>query len=164
MRIIKSVILLIGIMPVLTLFQNCGSFETTEGKNLSSQCTEKLRSKALSDPFWKKEACEEARNYKCHLSRFSPYVSDGKDQEQECVEFKGKEVCFSLSVLNFSTANLQAREPAQYFEEGGSYNRREYTCTHRGLMLGDVPIIQTESDDLADAVQQARTLCLEKSQ
>ncbi|MCB9026570.1 MAG: hypothetical protein H6625_09660 [Bdellovibrionaceae bacterium] len=153
---------LISAFLVLIAFQNCKSFDTQKNLVQTSQCTEEIREKALEQMEWTSEICNQASAFKCNLAVFSPEVKDTHFFSEECIRMDGDTWCLKIATISYDTSGLRQnqREPAEAFDLGGSYNRKEYTCVLTELNHKGVPIIQTESDSLQETLLLAQNECL----
>ncbi len=151
---------LLILLAVMLPFQNCGKpMHSSRSSDLSSttQCKAELKAEALKDVGHLNFSCGDFNNYACERRIFSPETENLSHKLMECAV--GGEPCVEMSVLQFSTAAIQASgEDKDLFKKGGAYNREEVRCHHRYYYMG-IPVFEGEGDSLEEALSQAMKAC-----
>lgn len=156
---------------VLLAFQNCSKgFKTSEAQKdaaafFSSQCLAKMSANRFNSLTENQSIdCEDARNYSCDVSVFSPNVSNGQEERQLCDSELPIAGCIPLKTYLFNTANAEDNSnvaEVQLFEHGSSYNREEIRCSI--LDSSGVALKSVDSDSYVQAISSLVKECRQRS-
>ena len=143
------------------LYQNCSS-EVKVTESLSCSPTEKASLEMVN--FKPSTHCANIDFYSCEMRVFSPDVSDGELEKQECVHVAGLgHQCIQVKVRNYSTKSMLASEAPELFKQGEAYNYSEISCANQFVLHNEKSIFSSEGDSVQKALSMVVESCMETS-
>ena len=159
----KYIVLAILTLGFLIGFQNCQSFDKKNLENLSSNCKDKLRAKAIQLGGWSESECQNNNHYSCDLKIYGTEIENSVEENVVCTDVAGENVCLTIQVNTYNTSALLSDSTIseKSFIEGGALNRSEYRCIQNGIIDYGHPVITSIASGLHEALALAKASCMQ---